>query len=126
MYAVPCRQDPQGRAHRHPSGGCGLSDLPHSGDCAEEPTKVTWDWSKAADAGRADDHYSYLKIRANSPTNQTSPPSYLWFNGNNEYRYLLGDKINPMVPPTSTNRRQHQRRQGEDLPVQTAQGQAAL
>mgnify|MGYP002261579352 CR=1 FL=1 len=59
----------------------------------EEPTKVTWDWSKAGQTGRKDDHYTYLKIKGEFTYASNFAPTYLWFNGNNEYRYLLGDPI---------------------------------
>ncbi|MBT4934805.1 MAG: tetrathionate reductase family octaheme c-type cytochrome [Rhodospirillaceae bacterium] len=59
----------------------------------EEPTKVTWDWSKAGDGNREEDHYEYLKIKGEFTYNKNFAPTYLWFNGNNAYRYLLGDEI---------------------------------
>lgn len=59
----------------------------------EEPTKVAWDWSKAGQAGRQDDHYTYLKIKGEFSYESNLTPTYLWFNGSNEYRYLLGDPI---------------------------------
>lgn len=59
----------------------------------EEPTKVTWDWSKAGQSGREDDHYSYLKIKGEFQYQKNFAPVYLWFNGSNEYRYILGDPI---------------------------------
>ena len=61
----------------------------------EEPTKVYWDWSQAGQEGREDDHYTYLKIKGEFIYEKNFTPTYLWFNGNNEYRYILGDKINP-------------------------------
>ena len=61
----------------------------------EEPTKVTWDWSQAGLEGREDDHYTYLKIKGEFVYEKNFAPTYLWFNGNNEYRYILGDKIDP-------------------------------
>jgi octaheme c-type cytochrome (tetrathionate reductase family) len=61
----------------------------------EEPTKVTWDWSQAGQEGREDDHYTYLKIKGEFVYEKNFAPTYLWFNGNNEYRYILGDKIDP-------------------------------
>jgi octaheme c-type cytochrome (tetrathionate reductase family) len=61
----------------------------------EEPTKVTWDWSQAGQEGRTDDHYTYLKIKGEFVYEKNFAPTYLWFNGNNEYRYILGDKIDP-------------------------------
>jgi hypothetical protein len=61
----------------------------------EDPTKVTWDWSQAGQEGREDDHFTYLKIKGEFTYDKNFAPTYLWFNGNNEYRYLLGDKIDP-------------------------------
>jgi octaheme c-type cytochrome (tetrathionate reductase family) len=61
----------------------------------EDPTKVYWDWSKAGQAGREDDHFTYLKIKGEFVYDKNFMPTYLWFNGNNEYRYILGDKIDP-------------------------------
>jgi octaheme c-type cytochrome (tetrathionate reductase family) len=61
----------------------------------EDPTKVYWDWSQAGQDGREDDHFTYLKIKGEFIYDKNFAPTYLWFNGNNEYRYLLGDKINP-------------------------------
>jgi hypothetical protein len=60
----------------------------------EDPTKVVWDWSKAGQSGRADDHFTYLKIKGEFLYEKNYKPEYLWFNGSNGYRYLLGDKIN--------------------------------
>ena len=61
----------------------------------EDPTKIFWDWSKAGLDGRVDDHFTYLKIKGEFVYDKNFAPTYLWFNGNNEYRYLLGDKIDP-------------------------------
>jgi hypothetical protein len=61
----------------------------------EDPTKIFWDWSQAGQDGRADDHFTYLKIKGEFVYEKNFTPTYLWFNGNNEYRYLLGDKIDP-------------------------------
>jgi len=61
----------------------------------EEPTKVTWDWSQAGQEGREEDHYTYLKIKGEFTYEKNFAPTYLWFNGNNEYRYILGDSIDP-------------------------------
>lgn len=63
----------------------------------KDPTKTTWDWSTAGqDIG--DDHYTYLKIKGSFTYERNYQPEYLWFNGNLDYRYLLGDKIDPMKP----------------------------
>ncbi len=61
----------------------------------EDPTKIFWDWSQAGLDGRVDDHFTYLKIKGEFVYDKNFAPTYLWFNGNNEYRYLLGDKIDP-------------------------------
>ena len=61
----------------------------------EDPTKVFWDWSQAGQEGRVDDHFTYLKIKGEFIYDKNFAPTYLWFNGNNEYRYILGDKIDP-------------------------------
>ena len=63
----------------------------------KNPTKLTWDWSTAGQ-DRRDDHYTYLKIKGSFTYEKNVTPTYLWFNGNNEYRYLLGDKIDPSQP----------------------------
>ena len=59
----------------------------------QDPTKTYWDWSQAGQDGRVDDHYSYLKIKGAFVYDNNVAPTYLWFNGNNSYRYILGDKL---------------------------------
>lgn len=59
----------------------------------EDPTKLTWDWSQAGQEDRKDDHFTYLKIKGEFTYGKNFAPTYLWFNGSNEYRYLLGDPI---------------------------------
>ena len=61
----------------------------------EDPTKTFWDWSQAGQEGRVDDHFTYLKIKGEFVYDKNFKPTYLWFNGDNEYRYILGDKIDP-------------------------------
>jgi octaheme c-type cytochrome (tetrathionate reductase family) len=63
----------------------------------KDPTKVSWDWSTAGE-DRGDDHFTYLKIKGSFTYERNYQPEYLWFNGNNSYRYLLGDKIDPLKP----------------------------
>jgi len=63
----------------------------------EDPTKVTWDWSTAGQ-DIAEDHYTYLKIKGTFTYEKDYQPAYVWFNGNLEYRYLLGDKMDPSEP----------------------------
>jgi octaheme c-type cytochrome (tetrathionate reductase family) len=63
----------------------------------KDPTKVSWDWSTAGqDLG--DDPHKYLKIKGSFIYEKDYIPQYLWFNGNLEYRYLLGDEIDPTKP----------------------------
>lgn len=64
----------------------------------QDPTKVAWDWSTAGQSGRADDHFTYLKIKGSFTYEKNYSPAYLWSNGNLSYRYLLGDKIDPARP----------------------------
>ena len=63
----------------------------------KDPTKVFWDWSKAGE-DRPEDHYTYLKIKGEFVYERHVTPVYRWFNGNNAYRYILGDKIDPTKP----------------------------
>jgi octaheme c-type cytochrome (tetrathionate reductase family) len=60
----------------------------------DEPTKTYWDWSTAGQ-DIPENHYTYLKIKGTFIYEQNIMPIYLWFNGNLEYRYLLGDTIDP-------------------------------
>lgn len=63
----------------------------------DEPTKMTWDWSTAGQ-DIPEDHYTYLKIKGTFVYEKDVVPEYLWFNGNLDYRYLLGDTIDPTQP----------------------------
>lgn len=56
------------------------------------PTKATWDWSKAGDAGRKEDPHGYLKIKGEFTYEQDAKPEYGWFK-NEVDRYLLGDPV---------------------------------
>ncbi len=60
----------------------------------DEPTKTYWDWSTAGQ-DIPENHYTYLKIKGTFIYEQNIMPTYLWFNGNLSYRYLLGDPIDP-------------------------------
>ncbi|GAB4499956.1 MAG: tetrathionate reductase family octaheme c-type cytochrome [Anaerolineales bacterium] len=74
---------------------CQTCHIPYM--ATEDPTKTTWDWSTAGqDLG--DDHFTYLKIKGSFQYENDLKPVYLWFNGNLEYRYLLGDTIDPTQP----------------------------
>lgn len=63
----------------------------------KDPTKVAWDWSTAGQ-DYPEDHYTYLKIKGSFMYETNVQPVYQWFNGSAEYRYLMGDKIDPTVP----------------------------
>jgi len=100
---VSCEQCHSGKVHQderislHLSAvACQTCHIPAM--ALEDPTKLTWDWSKAGQQGREDDHFSYLKIKGEFTFDQNVKPEYRWFNGNNEYRYLLGDKISDDGP----------------------------
>ncbi len=77
------------------SVACQTCHIPYM--ATKDPTKVTWDWSTSGqDIG--DNHYTYLKIKGTFQYETNVEPTYLWFNGNLDYRYLLGDKIDPAKP----------------------------
>jgi hypothetical protein len=62
---------------------------------------VYWDWSTAGQ-DIPEDHYTYLKIKGSFVYEDNYTPTYTWFNGNNAYRYLLGDPIDPTQPTMIT------------------------
>jgi octaheme c-type cytochrome (tetrathionate reductase family) len=62
-----------------------------------DPTKIYWDWSTAGE-DKAEDHFTYLKIKGDFIYARNFTPTYIWFDGNNDYRYLLGDKLDPSQP----------------------------
>jgi octaheme c-type cytochrome (tetrathionate reductase family) len=64
----------------------------------EDPTKIAWDWSTAGEAGRQDDHFTYLKIKGSFIYEKNYTPTYMWFNGQLADRYILGDMIDPGKP----------------------------
>lgn len=77
------------------SVACQTCHIPEIG--TKDPTKVYWDWSTAGQDNIAEDHYTYLKIKGTFKYDSDFQPAYTWFNGNLDYRYLLGDKIDPAV-----------------------------
>jgi octaheme c-type cytochrome (tetrathionate reductase family) len=90
----------------------------------EDPTKLTWDWSQAGQEGREDDHFVYLKIKGEFTYDKNFAPTYLWFNGSNEYRYLLGD---PLGKDGITYINKPAGSIGDkNLPIQTAHCQTAI
>ena len=77
------------------SVACQTCHLPYM--ATKDPTKLTWDWSTSGqDLG--DDHFTYLKIKGSFEYENNVEPTYIWFNGNLDYRYILGDKIDPTKP----------------------------
>ncbi|HBX67842.1 MAG TPA: cytochrome C [Chloroflexi bacterium] len=74
---------------------CQTCHIPDIG--VKDPTKVYWDWSTAGQ-DLPENHFTYLKIKGSFVYESDFAPAYSWFNGNLEYRYLLGDKIDPTQP----------------------------
>jgi octaheme c-type cytochrome (tetrathionate reductase family) len=60
----------------------------------KDPTKVYWDWSTSGQ-DLPEDQHTYLKIKGTFIYEKDFQPTYIWFNGNLDYRYLLGDEIDP-------------------------------
>jgi octaheme c-type cytochrome (tetrathionate reductase family) len=84
------------RLNAHTSAvACQTCHIPAIG--VNDPTKVFWDWSTAGQ-DQPEDHLTYLKIKGSFVYESNFTPTYTWFNGNLEYRYLLGDKIDPTIP----------------------------
>ena len=71
---------------------CQTCHIPSIG--VNDPTKVFWDWSTAGQ-DQPENHLTYLKIKGSFVYESNFTPTYTWFNGNLDYRYLLGDKIDP-------------------------------
>ena len=74
------------------SVACQTCHIPSIG--VKDPTKVFWDWSTAGQ-DQPEDHLTYLKIKGSFVYESNFIPTYDWFNGDMEYRYLLGDQIDP-------------------------------
>ncbi len=60
----------------------------------KDPTKISWDWSTSGQ-DTPEDHFTYLKIKGSFVYEKDFLPTYVWFDGNLEYRYINGDKIDP-------------------------------
>ncbi|RME05373.1 MAG: tetrathionate reductase family octaheme c-type cytochrome [Anaerolineae bacterium] len=93
-HVAPPHEDERLNAHLA-SVACQTCHIPAM--ARKNPTKTFWDWSQAGE-DRGDDHYTYLKIKGEFIYERDVTPAYLWFNGNNEYRYLVGDPINADGP----------------------------
>lgn len=108
---VSCEQCHQGEFHSDErinthlaSVACQTCHVPAL--ALDNPTKTFWDWSTAGQ-DLPEDHFTYLKIKGSFEYQSNVLPTYLWFNGSNDYRYLLGDKIDPaqvtaLVEPAGT------------------------
>jgi octaheme c-type cytochrome (tetrathionate reductase family) len=77
------------------SVACQACHIPYM--ATKDPTKTIWDWSTSG-LEQEEDHFTYLKIKGDFQYESNLLPVYLWYNGNNDYRYLLGDPINPDGP----------------------------
>jgi octaheme c-type cytochrome (tetrathionate reductase family) len=60
-----------------------------------EATKMSWDWSDAGNDDVEESIHEYLKIKGTFVYEDNFMPEYAWYNGVVEYRYLLGDVIDP-------------------------------
>lgn len=70
----------------------------------KEPTKLTWDWSKAGDPDRKEDYFEYLKIKGEFTYGQNMVPTYDWFNYEMDH-YILGDPIDETIVTDINNPR---------------------
>lgn len=85
-----------GRINAHAqSVACQTCHIPSM--ATKDATKTFWDWSTSGQ-DLPEDHYTYLKIKGTFIYERNLRPNYLWSNGNLEYRYLLGDVIDPDHP----------------------------
>ncbi len=60
-----------------------------------DATKMYWDWSTAGSDEIEESLHTYLKIKGSFVYEGNFTPTYTWYNGKVEDRYLLGDKIDP-------------------------------
>ncbi len=90
-HVTPPHNDERLNSHLT-SVACQTCHIPQT--ARKDPTKTYWDWSQAGE-DRGDDHYTYLKIKGEFIYERNTMPTYLWFNGNNAYRYIIGDPVNP-------------------------------
>lgn len=93
-HSLDLHQDERINAHTE-TVACQTCHIPTIG--VSDPTKVYWDWSTAG-LDQPEDHLTYLKIKGSFVYESNFAPTYTWFNGNLQYRYLLGDKIDPSEP----------------------------
>ncbi len=67
------------------------------------PTKMTWDWSKAGEDRKEEDitkqygKETYMKMKGEFTWGKDVVPDYVWFNGTASHT-LLSDKIDPSKP----------------------------
>jgi len=78
-----------------------LSDVSHPSLRLEDPTKATWDWSKAATPREEDPHH-YLKIQGEFTYEQGALPRIRWFTARGSLP--LGDSDRPDQVTRSTAR----------------------
>lgn len=93
-HSVDLHEDERISAHLQ-SVACQTCHIPAM--ALKDPTKTFWDWSTSGQ-DLPEDHYTYLKIKGTFEYEKNFMPTYLWFNGDLDYRYLLGDRIDPTQP----------------------------
>jgi len=99
VFCIDCHnsklhQDERINAHTN-TVACQTCHIPAIG--VNDPTKTFWDWSTAGQ-DQPENHLTYLKIKGSFVYESNFTPTYAWFNGDLDYRYLLGDKIDPDKP----------------------------
>ncbi len=94
-HSTELHQDQRINAHTS-TVACQTCHIPLIG--VKEPTKIFWDWSTAGDGSIEENVHEYLKIKGSFEYEQNITPTYAWFNGDLEYRYLLGDKMDSSQP----------------------------
>ncbi len=61
----------------------------------KEATKTYWDWSQAGKDLPITNPHEYLKIKGKFVYERDVVPTYTWYNGKLEDRYLIGDRFDP-------------------------------
>ncbi len=97
VYCTDCHsrdlhEDVRINAHLN-SVACQSCHIPNA--ATRDATKMYWDWSTAGSDEIEENLHSYLKIKGSFVYEDNFTPTYAWYNGVVEYRYLYGDKINP-------------------------------
>lgn len=91
-HAEDLHEDSRINAHIE-SVACQSCHIPVA--ATRDATKMYWDWSTAGSDEIEESLHTYLKIKGSFVYEDNFKPEYAWYNGEVEYRYLLGDKIDP-------------------------------